>query len=749
MAVNLSPIGGVAAQFFDNSGNLLSGGKIYTYAAGTTTPQATYTSAGGGTALANPIILDAAGRVPTGEIWLTDGLQYKFLIKTSSDVQIGSYDNIIGINSSFVNYTSSQEFQTATAGQTVFTLTTMAYQPGTNSLSVFVNGVNQYGPGATYAYKETSDTVVTFNAGLSVGDKVKFTTSAINASSYGDAQQISYTPPFTGSVPTNVELKLAQTVSVKDFGAVGNGVADDASAIQAAIDATSASGGGVIYLAEGTYLIGATLLMRDGVSIQGEGRNVTFIKLKNSANCNLIDKHPSSVGLAIGVFDLTFDGNQDNNTQGGVIFRGASGGPRGFAWTAERIIITKCRNADYPSGVKAAFLITGNTFGQFSDIDVWLNDYCNVAMWIPGADAQYNNIYLGTNCRSSNPALSSINCGLFITGGGNNFIGCYFGGTQNGPHVYMDGASCGWNRFVGCIFDNAGTNAIFLGVGVFENIFSGCRIGNSSYTDGGTYDTVYSDTTDGNNLFSGCLFYTYLNVGPPPITPPRYAYYESGGTTGGNHIVGCEFVGTWAVGVDGRQTNSTTKFAACRGFDYTESNDFFASNSLRVGTKNSSTAVAGGRIYSDGLAVFSRSGNYALALRRLTNDGDVSVFLNSAGTISGAITITGATTAYNTSSDYRLKENATRIQNALDKNDLLNPVDFIWKSDGKLGQGFIAHELQAQFPFAVRGEKDAVDADGNPVYQGVDASFLIGHLVACVQELRTEVNNLKGLNDGR
>ena len=142
MAVNLSPIGGVAAQFLDNSGNPLTGGKIYTYGAGTTTPQATYTSAGGGTPHANPIILDAAGRVPSGEIWLTDGLQYKFVIKTSTDVQIGSYDNIIGINSNFVNFTNAQEIQTATSGQTVFTLTTMQYQPGTNSLSVIADVVN-------------------------------------------------------------------------------------------------------------------------------------------------------------------------------------------------------------------------------------------------------------------------------------------------------------------------------------------------------------------------------------------------------------------------------------------------------------------------------------------------------------------------------------------------------------------------------------------------------------------------------
>jgi len=103
MSVNPSPIGGFAAQFFDNNGVILSGGKIYTYAAGTTTPQATYTSSLGNTAHANPIILDSAGRVPGGEIWLTDNLLYKFVIETSTGSLLGSYDNIFGINSNFAN----------------------------------------------------------------------------------------------------------------------------------------------------------------------------------------------------------------------------------------------------------------------------------------------------------------------------------------------------------------------------------------------------------------------------------------------------------------------------------------------------------------------------------------------------------------------------------------------------------------------------------------------------------------------
>jgi len=96
MTVNLSPFANPGAQLFDDNGDPLSGGKIFTYAAGTTTPKTTYTDFTGNTAHANPIILDAAGRPPS-EVWLTYGDSYKFILKDSNDTLVGTFDNIDGI----------------------------------------------------------------------------------------------------------------------------------------------------------------------------------------------------------------------------------------------------------------------------------------------------------------------------------------------------------------------------------------------------------------------------------------------------------------------------------------------------------------------------------------------------------------------------------------------------------------------------------------------------------------------------
>lgn len=91
--VALSPLAGAGWQFFDSNGTPLAGGKLYTYAAGTTTSAPTYTDDTGSTLNSNPIILDSAGR-PPGQVWLTNATEYKFVLTTSTDISVWTKDNI-------------------------------------------------------------------------------------------------------------------------------------------------------------------------------------------------------------------------------------------------------------------------------------------------------------------------------------------------------------------------------------------------------------------------------------------------------------------------------------------------------------------------------------------------------------------------------------------------------------------------------------------------------------------------------
>jgi hypothetical protein len=118
-------------------------------------------------------------------------------------------------------------------------------------------------------------------------------------------------------------------------------------------------------------------------------------------------------------------------------------------------------------------------------------------------------------------------------------------------------------------------------------------------------------------------------------------------------------------------------------------------------------------------------------------------FLNSGGGTVGTIACTGTTTSYVTSSDYRLKNTIAPMTGALAKVAALKPVVYKWNADGSDGEGFIAHELAEVVPDAVTGAKDAVDAEGKPVYQGIDTSFLVATLTAALQEQQIMIEQLK------
>jgi hypothetical protein len=128
----------------------------------------------------------------------------------------------------------------------------------------------------------------------------------------------------------------------------------------------------------------------------------------------------------------------------------------------------------------------------------------------------------------------------------------------------------------------------------------------------------------------------------------------------------------------------------------------------------------------------------------IQNNSTFAAFMSGTSTAIGSITANGTTAvAYNTSSDYRLKQNVQPMVGALDKIAQLKPCTYNWISDNSAGQGFIAHELQAVVPDCVTGAKDEVDAEGKPVYQGVDTSFLVATLTAAIQEQQALITDLQ------
>ena len=174
------------------------------------------------------------------------------------------------------------------------------------------------------------------------------------------------------------------------------------------------------------------------------------------------------------------------------------------------------------------------------------------------------------------------------------------------------------------------------------------------------------------------------------------------------------------------------------GSSNTERARIDSSGNLLVGktaVNNSSTGVyiAGGGNADHGMINVARPPNTTM----------IQIVNSSGNTVVGQISQNGTNTTYSTSSDYRLKDNVQPMTGALAKVALLKPCNYTWKADGSDGEGFIAHELAEVVPDAVTGEKDAVDAEGKPVYQGIDTSFLVATLTAAIKEQQQMIETLQ------
>jgi hypothetical protein len=487
MSVTPSPIGGFAAQFFDNNGVILSGGKIYTYAAGTTTPQASYTSASGTTPHSNPIILDSAGRVPGGEIWLTDGLVYKFVIETATGILLGTYDNITGVNSNFVNYTIQEEVITATAGQTVFNLATINYTPGTNSLTVYIDGVNQY---VGDSYLETDSDTVTFTSGVHVGGEVKFTTAIQTSTGSVNASIVAYDPPFIGGVATNVQDKLAQTVSVIDFGADPTGVADSAAAIQAAIDALSnqyekATG---LYFPAGIYkiLTPLTVDLTDAASLTFYSDTKATINVQTTAGTYGIEVDYSTGATAnFPTFNMT-----------GIALSDITAAATRNGIRTKRVIGSKFTQCEFNYFSKAVTMNDDSNLNTF-DTCMWRS---NINGWNSTDGIANNNVFL--NCQWRYHSGTAVD---FTGTGENQIIAGDFEPDNANPVLIASDCSVQNTRFERNI------------QGEIVRVLSNCDIEMTCHSDGGTQALPAVNLTGKNNKIwlkgsSAASFVTYQST---------------------------------------------------------------------------------------------------------------------------------------------------------------------------------------------------------------------------------------------
>ena len=265
-------------QYLDANGAPLAGGKVYYYIPYTTTAKNTWQDINLTILNTNPIILDSAGEC----IAWGSGAYRQQVYDVNDNLIWDQYT--YGISPAGSNFISQEEVQTATQGQVVFTLSTITYVPGINSLVVFVNGSKQV-TGTNYT--ETAGNTVTFVTGLNAGDVVDFYASLpASAQNMSNALNVAYVPPFPASATTNVQAKLSQTVSFQDFGAIGNGTNDDTAAVQAAINYACANKKSIS--AYGGFLISSTINFPSntvGCKIIGQNRN-TYFKYTNISGSN-------------------------------------------------------------------------------------------------------------------------------------------------------------------------------------------------------------------------------------------------------------------------------------------------------------------------------------------------------------------------------------------------------------------------------------------------------------------------------
>jgi hypothetical protein len=315
---------------------------------------------------------------------------------------------------------------------------------------------------------------------------------------------------------------------------------------------------------------------------------------------------------------------------------------------------------------------------------------------------------------------------------------------------YIDGANLGGN-FITYTANSSGTLTERMRIDSSGNVLVGKTTADNTTV--GT--TIYGGSSASMSIVrsgaSQLILNRLSNDGDMAVFRKDGTTVGSIGNSGSNVFIGNQSVGLGFSHGSGMiyPINASTGALADNAIDLGRADaryqDLFLSGDVLVGkttTAAFNTTVGVALQGSAGYINACRSGGPTAYLNRTTSTGEL-VALMYDGVTKGNISVSSTAASFNTSSDYRLKEDVQPMTGASDRVLALKPVNFAWKADGSRVDGFIAHEAQAVVPEAVVGTKDAVDDEGNPVYQGIDQSKLVPLLTAALQEALNRISALE------
>lgn len=307
-------VAGTVLQFHRLGGTFATNYYVKFYAAGTSTAINMATDNTGST------LLDKA-RYGTDGTLETDGgskfiphldQDYKFTIyQSSTDADsnsnpVISIDNIAPAASSTLTTSVSVEYQSGSdATASVFTLADFTYTLGNNNLSVYRNG-QRLRAGASFDYTESSNTTVTLTFTPNDNDLFAFVRGETNATTSLSANNVSYLPAGTNAVTTNVRTKLREFVTPQDFGALADGVTNDATAIQRAINSASNI---EVFFPPGDYLVSSSITIPSNTKLRAIGKVTLKFTGTLFTLTGDISSFPSSSTFIsdVGFYGLTFE----------------------------------------------------------------------------------------------------------------------------------------------------------------------------------------------------------------------------------------------------------------------------------------------------------------------------------------------------------------------------------------------------------------------------------------------------------